>query len=336
MQNPIPPTLPDRSVLSDAERRLISAAVDAGVQRYLASCRERVPAFVARHFSFKGALRINRKALGLDLVRAPANLLWAAPYLGVRVSGLVLRKAGVSSLGARLERLPSGFSTQVQREVEWLVHTELLGLPRVQGDRAHEEDALLGAILADEALAELLTGYLERIGELAQRPQFERHLQAQLAGYGGTRTAAADLACGVLSLSAGAALFKQLTPGALSTGGALAAAIAQQTAISKFMFGSTLGAMYYGVFPVSASIGLIALSSGGVLAAMGVVSAFSGVLTDPVQARLGIHQRRLHRLIDAMEAALGGEGEAEFRPKDHYVARLFDLFDLLKTSASML
>ena len=33
-----------------------------------------------------------------------------------------------------------------------------------------------------------------------------------------------------------------------------------------------------------------------------VMAAFAGILADPVQARLGLHQRRLERLIAAMAA----------------------------------
>ena len=219
--------------LSEDEQQLIAAAVDAGARQYFEARRAYVPVFVEEHFSVKGALRINRQAIGADLLRAPANLMWAAPYLGIRFSSLLLRKAGVRALSERLARVPPGFRTRVQREVEWLVRTELLDLPFEQDDRSHSEDALLAAILAQEDLSKLLVDYLERIDAHARRPDFERALGSQLGTYGGTRLAAADLACGVLSLSAGATFFKQLTPGALSTGTALAAAIAQQSPISS-------------------------------------------------------------------------------------------------------
>lgn len=323
------------SHLQPAERELIAEAVTSGAKRYFDSRRGRIPDFVQTHFSLKGALRINRRALGGDLLRAPANLMWAAPYLGLRVSSLVLRKAGVKRLGERLGRVPPGFQTRVQREVQWLVQTELLELPWEQDGRRAEADALLAAILAEPALSALLVNYLERIHEEALRPGFEQALRRDLGAYGGARLAAADLACGVISLSAGAAAFKQLTPGALSTGSALAAAIAQHSAISGFVFGPTLGSVYYGVFPAAASAGLIAASTGGVLAALGVVSAFSGVITDPVQARLGLHQRRLGKLIDALEAGFASPDAEGFRPRDHYAARIFDFFDLLKSAATL-
>jgi hypothetical protein len=52
-------------------------------------------------------------------------------------------------------------------------------------------------------------------------------------------------------------------------------------------------------------------------------------VTDPVQRRLGLHQRRLERLLDALEAGVRGSGPGRFQVRDHYVARLLDLFDVL-------
>jgi hypothetical protein len=40
----------------------------------------------------------------------------------------------------------------------------------------------------------------------------------------------------------------------------------------------------------------------------------------PFQRRLGLHHRRLLRLIDALERQFSGDGEAGFVVRDHYVA----------------
>jgi hypothetical protein len=63
-----------------------------------------------------------------------------------------------------------------------------------------------------------------------------------------------------------------------------------------------------------------------------VMVAFSGVVTDPVQRRLGMHQRRLHRLIDCLELELKGRGDSRFTVRDHYVARVLDLLDVLRAA----
>jgi hypothetical protein len=323
------------SVLSAEERQIISDAVDTGSAQYFEACRQRVPEFVERHYSFNGALRIHRKALGGDLLRAPANLLLGTPYLMTQASRTLLRKAGAKNLSRRLERIPPGFKTRVQKELEWLIFTELLKLPIDQDERRFEEDELLAEILSQPELSKRLLVYLDQINANTRRADFEASLQKNLNRYAGTRVAVADLACGIISLAAGAAAFHKLAPGALSTGSVLAAAIAQQSAISGFLFGQTLGSIYYGIFPAAASMGLLIASTGGVLALLGLFSAVSGIVTDPVQRRLGIHQRRLYKFIDALEQEFFQTDTSGFNPKDHYVARIFDLFDILKTAANL-
>jgi hypothetical protein len=322
--------------ISEDEKQVISRAVAQGARDYFTARRQRVVPFVENHYSLKGALQINRKAIGKDLLRAPANLLWAMPYLGIHVSSLLLRKARLRNFGDWLANVPPGFRTRVQQEIEWLVRTELFELPYEQADRKSEQDALLSAIMAQPELSQMVVGYLEQINQLSDKPEFQARLTQQLAAYTDTRISAADLACGVVTLSAGAMMFKQLTPGAMSTGSVLATAIAQQSAISHFVFGSSLGSIYYSVFPVSASLGLLAATTGGVLAALGVLSAFSGVVTDPLQKQFGIHQRRLFKLIDALEAQFIEDSRKSFYPKDHYIARVFDFLDVLKTASMSL
>ena len=63
------------------------------------------------------------------------------------------------------------------------------------------------------------------------------------------------------------------------------------------------------------------------LAPLAVLTAFAGVVADPVQRALGLHERRLNKLLDAFEANLIEGAGAGFAARDHYVARLLDLVD---------
>jgi hypothetical protein len=313
----------------------IHAAVTEATRQYLAERRARVDAFTRRHYSLRGALRINRRALGLDLLRTPANVLWAIPHLLARgVAGLG-RKLRLDQLSRCLDRLPPGFKTDVEREIEWLIYSELLELPFEQVGRRHTRDALLATILAHPTISQLLIPELLRLDELAQRENFRRRLDDYLITYTSNRTAAADLSSSLLSLAAGVAAFKQLTPGAMAIGGATATAIANQVAIANFTLGPTLGSLYYGFFPATASTGLLVATTGGLMLALGVLSAGAGVLTDPLQQALGLHQRRLMKLLDALEQALTGQ-DGSYQLHDAYVARVFDLWDMLQTATRAL
>ena len=79
-----------------------------------------------------------------------------------------------------------------------------------------------------------------------------------LEAYGGTRAAAADLVNNVLLASPGIAAFQMLSPGTLTLGPAIAAALAQQAAVASFPLGAGLGGVWYGLFPAAPSAALVA------------------------------------------------------------------------------
>jgi hypothetical protein len=315
------------------EDRKTDIAIERAIGRYIRSRKEKVPAFTRRYFSFKGALRLNRKALGADLYKTPLNVVWTLPYLGLKASSSLLKRVGSEKIPSQVERLPAGFETRVQKEIKWLIFTELLEMPYAQEGREATKDALLEDILNQPEISSLFDHELSKIHSKSKNPKFRSALETNLLEYSKNRTAAADLAGTVITLSSGAAMFQQMTPGAISAGSALATAIAQQAAISNFILGPTLGGLYYGLFPASASIGLVVASTGSIMAVLAILTSFSGVITDPIQQKLGLHKSRLNRLIDCLERELRGAGDSQFKIRDQYVARVFDLLDLFKKAA---
>jgi hypothetical protein len=115
-------------------------------------------------------------------------------------------------------------------------------------------------------------------------------------------------------------------------GSAIAATIAQQTAIATFPLGAGLGALWYGWFPAAAGPGLIAATTCGVLVGGTLLAAFSGIVTDPIKRRLGLHRRRLFRLLSEIEQALSGENCRSVSLRDYYLARLIDILDLVASA----
>jgi hypothetical protein len=308
-------------------------AMDQAIGNYIRKRKEMVPDFVKKHFSLKGAFQLNKKALGSDLYKAPLNVAWVMPYTALKASSSVIKKIGMKKIPSLVERLPVGFETKIQREINWLIFTELLELPYHQGERTSERDALLEEILNQPEISLLFLDTLSEIRTKSKDPGFRAALERNLREYAGTRIATSELAGNIISLSAGAGLLGKMTPGAMTVGGGLASAIAQYSAISNFALGSTLGGIYYSVFPATASMALVIASTGTVLAALALLSSFSGMVTDPIQYKLGFHQKRLNRLIDSLDKELRGLGNAELHFKARYVARIFDLLDLFKAAA---
>ena len=320
--------IPDSQV-SEEQRQVILKAVNAGIENYIQTRKAKVPAFVAKYFSFKGALKLHRKALGKDLYKAPLNVLWLAPLATVKVSSWILKKAGAGKMAQRLDALPTGFQTDVQKEINWLIYTELLELPYQQESRTSTKDALLAEILQDRELASVIDSYLTEIHKKSAAPDFRRTLEKNLQGYANSRTAAAEIAGNIITLSSSYIAFNKAMPGVFTSGSATAAVIAEKIAISRFWLGPTLGAWFYGLFPVAASTGLVIATTGAIMAGLGLITTFTGIITDPLQAKLGLHQKRLYKFIDALGAEISGGTLAQYKIKELYVVRVLDILDLL-------
>lgn len=304
---------------------LVGHVVTDGIRRYFAARHERVEWFVNRHFSAAGTLHIHRAALGADVARAPANLMLAAPHAALKASAALAGLLGARRVRDRLAARNLLLRTAVSRELEWLICTELLELPARYGTREARRDALAETILEDARLADAAEAALRHAGD----PAFRARLAEALANYAGTRAAAAEIATSLLTVSSGALALKQLTPGAITLGPALAAAIAQQSAIAAFPLGAGLGSVWYGLFPAVPSVVMVAGLTGGLMAGAACFAAFAGIITDPLQRRLGLHARRLHRMLDALERQMLDPTAPGYVVHDHYAARLMDLLDLL-------
>lgn len=314
--------------MPDIDRELAEAAVAEGTRRYFAERRKRVGPFVDRHFSLRGTLRLHREAMGWDILKAPLNLTLAGPQMGMRLGAMAAARIGAPGM-ARLLQHSLLLETDVARQVIWLIHTELLEVPFRQHGRAATRDALAESILATPCLAAAIAAALTEIGRRGDDPAFRERLAQAMAEYTVSRAASAEITTGLLSLGAGAVALNKLTPGAASLGPTLAGILAQQAAVTSFPLGGWLGGMWYGVFPVAPSVGLIATTTGGLMLVATTFAAFAGIVADPIQRALGLHRARLLRMVSALERQFFNSSAPGFAVHDHYVARLLDLFDII-------
>ena len=309
-------------------RALAVAAIEEGAQRYFQDRRGRVQGFVDQHFSLRGTLALHRAAVGWDIAKAPVNLTLAAPQILMQLGAKAAGRLGAPRAAGKLRR-PILLKTAVARQVEWLVHTELLELPFAQKGRESRHDALSDAILARPMVQDALAPALLEIGRHGDDPAFRERLRRAMEEYGMTRSAGAEITTGLLNLGAGAVALGKLTPGAASLGPALAAIMAHQTAVSAFPLGAWLGGAWYALLPVAPSLGLVVGATGGLMLASTTFAAFAGVVSDPIQRALGLHRARLMRMVDGLERQFSDPAAPGFAAHDHYVARLLDLFDLV-------
>ncbi len=282
--------------------------VEDSIRTYFRKRRSRVPAFVERTFSLKGALQTHRHALGHDLWRAPLNAALAGPQLGLNAAAAVLKLAGRKQTAEALRARELFFRTTVTREIERRLIVDLLELPYSGGGEPSFHDALAVEILGDARLDGALGALNGPWGE-KQRLMMDGKLAQQVAIYLNARGAAGEVVSAAVTMAAGGALLHQVTPGILTLGPALA---------------QTLGAKIGGV----AAFGVTA----AVLTASATAAAFAGVVTDPIQSALGIHHLRLIALLDTLESAFLGS-DAQLQIPEQYAARLIDLVDAIVSIA---
>ena len=304
--------------------------IEKAAQRYIAGCRARLEPFIDRHFSLTGSLRLHRHAVGWDLLKAPYNVVVAVPQLMARALAAGGKHIKLTRPAAeRLARLNLFLNTRTGREIGWLIMTEFLRLPAGEGKRVSETDAFAEEVMKDPRVKRSVERVAAVLESHAGDEAFFGRLEEKLAVYTTTRAAAADMVAVLTMAGTGAGAINQFTPGAMTLVPALSAALAQHIAISNFWLGSFLGSGYYALFPAAASPALIAGTAGSVLAVAAVLTAFAGVLTDPLQRRMGLHKRRLDKLLGTLERELTGSIPKRMALHDHYVARVLDLMDML-------
>ena len=333
-----PQTMTASTALIDPQG-LAESAVQRGIERYLCDLEARIVPFVDRNFSMTGSLELHRRAVGLDLVRAPANVALAFPYLAARGAGALARAARAPRTAAWLHRQNPFLETDVGAELKWRLHVEFLGMPYASDTPIHREsreDRLAAMILSDPTLDAELRYHLEQIGRAGADPAFRESLTRKIETYTESRVAAAEMTTAILSVGLGAVAFKQITPSALSLGPVLATALAQHAAVAGVPLGASLGGAWFAVFPAATPMALTVAVTGGVLVAAAGLAAFAGVVADPVQRKLGFHHRKLRRLVASIGHELNGRGPHTLALRDHYVARVFDLIDIVRFASQSL
>ena len=146
-------------------------------------------------------------------------------------------RIGLGRPASSLSRLPVGLETDVQRELIWLVYTELLELPFQDDTRESRKDALLEELLIQPEMTALYPASVQHLWEGEDCSDFKLNLEKTLGEFCLTREATSDMATNTITLLAGGVLFHQMTPGALAISGVLSQAIAYHLAVSGFFLG---------------------------------------------------------------------------------------------------
>ncbi|MCU9848608.1 hypothetical protein OEZ60_11355 [Defluviimonas sp. WL0024] len=285
--------------------------------------RRQVDAFVQRHFTWRGTLRLHRAALGADILRAPVNVLLSPAHVTVRLTGWICRGLRLRRTADFLLRRQILLRTAVSARVEAAILTELLAAPPAEGEALGDRTALARAILSAPRFREAARSR----GSIAAAQAMADRIAAAITEYSGARSAMAEFTTALMTLVAGAIVLQAVTPGMISMAAGVAESVSLKRAVADFPLGQTLGGVWYGIFPAGLSPRLVAAVAAGLMLLGSVITAFAGAFADVVQAWLGMHRRRLLRLLDTVEAETAASPGKPFAASEHLLARVFDLSD---------
>lgn len=312
------------STNTDVTEGDIEQALVRGIEQYFSVCEARIPTFIDKHFHYPGAITTNRMALGWDLLRAPANLIWAPIYaLSYLAKLLTYKITGRSWLYGLFGKIPAGFTTQIQQYISSKIMSDLLSQNEMDG------------LLEDYIVTSLQKTYKNHQYSQENMEQFRALMKPvvkeALSQYQITRTASADitnsLSCAVL----GAFAFQKFTPGGIGMAFILAPVLAKTMAVQHFILGETLGGVYYNWFPPEPTFSMIFGMTLVVMLLLSIIAALSGIITDPFQAAVGLHRRRLRKMLKHLKKDVLNKTCGSFQPKDQFFARVLDVFDMMKS-----
>lgn len=274
--------------------------IDLAIESYIAACRRRIPQFVARHFSVRESVALQRRSLLSDMALLPVNTLWAVPALMVRKAAEVCDKLGFAGTAARLRSLPISFRTRYQVEIETLIAGELAHWPARDAARSGVPREFTALLAQKPAVAELLKGGGVPARALNRFPEIEDTLRLFSSG----REMVTSLFNTMLTVAAGWLFFSDSSLGILGMGKHLAGRLAHEEAASGFFLGRSLGSAFYTLFPPEPTLAQVFWSTVAVGALVTVCSLVGSVCADPLRKRFGLMERRLNVLLDELEAQL--------------------------------
>lgn len=250
-----------------------------------------VDRFVKARYGIRGTFALHRAAFGLDLLRAPVNVALAPIFLLIKLIATLLSSVGAKRAGAWLARRHIFLKSDMARRIETDLHGFITQL--------HAQ------------------GLVQAISP--------KVIDTRIAGHAETRNAVSEITTSLLVLIAGLILLDRATPGIISLAGPIAEIRAHSSAVNDFLLGQGMGRMWYSAFPVEMTPAQVILT-GVVLAVIGsVVTAFAGLIADPVQVLTGTHRRRLLKLLNRLDQ----EDVSSGLEREHLLARFGDLFDIL-------
>lgn len=275
----------------------VRAAFEDVVETYVKERRAALPEFITRELGLVATFNRVRSTAPKDVWRHPINMLLAVASLTIRKAASLADKLGFEWLARTLFKVPLPLSTDYQSQVQQAVVASWLGL-------ADEANPLRAMLSSDPRIQDALVTYPHLTTALCGTDKLRKQLRLPLIGYVENRTTLIDLGSSGSTLLAASIVFGDsgLSPSQMVS--RLAGNRANDQAASGFFLGRGAGKVFHKLFPVEPTSWEILLSSMVIFLGLSLLTIAVVLLTDPLLAKLGSHQRQLEKLLDSFTARL--------------------------------
>ncbi|MGZ3770130.1 MAG: DUF6635 family protein [Bdellovibrio sp.] len=275
--------------MTDQNSAIALGILDEFIEQYIESRRKNIDTFIQGHFSVNETITIQKQFLSRDLFLIPINTLWSIPYLSIKKVIETLDKIGFPQFNSLLEKIPPGFKTGYQKEIEKIISNELLDLHNLMTELENNQE--LGKFFERDRIAEVTADALKEIGK-------------EIEKYTSSKAIISDLTSSLMTLALGWMLFKDKTLGIFGLGNKIARKMAHNNAASGFFLGKGLGSAFYNAFPPEPTKMQVFVATLGVGIFMTVLSLAVSIMCDPLRKSLGLHNKNLNILVDNLEGTL--------------------------------
>lgn len=281
-----------------------SVHIDQCIDAYIRRCRERIPAFVESHFSWRQTWDAQLPSIGLDLAVGPLNAAWSIPYLALKKIGSALDALGVPAAGTIVRSLPDGVRTGYERTIDTVIANELLEW-RTHGDAAGLPFGLIQDLEQHPAIAQ---------SRVLRSVEVQSRVADVLKNFSSARVLVSSSAGTLATIALGWLLFGNPSLAITDLADRLARRRARSRAAARFVLGRPIGTAFYSVFRPNAGAAETVAFLAILLAVVAVVSLACAVASDPLRKAFGLHQRRLSTLVDGLERELLIVAQKKIKP----------------------
>lgn len=271
-------------------------SLQSALDLYFEGRAGRIQSFVQTQLKIQDCYQLQKRHFFKDVLKNPVNALWAIPYFSIRKAVETSEKLGWDKGAIVFAKIPASFKTDFQKEIERMIAVEVFGLSSERGNVCE-----LSMALQQTGLKESLEEHeWQQLLSLARS-----QVRSCVSEFCAKQNGFTDLVSSGGLVLVSELLFKDRSMDIFAIGRKIASLWAKNEATSKFAFGKTLGRAFYSVAPPPApTTTQVIITTGLGILLLALFSTTVGVLSHPLQVKLGFRQRQLENLLDTVNGKL--------------------------------